>query len=174
MINFIEPEPTMSIDGGVIMYCYFTGVDNPRYNDKPSPRGRKVRFLDKNGYSSQLDVARKCFDKGDILTVKEIYVDRSSSSVEFLEVSNKRFNTVMFEDVYNDNFKAVTCEDVDSISLDNDKTIDFSDILDNIVKQIEEITGEKIDPNIITTYDVLKLLSLHDFEIKLKTKEETK
>ena len=44
-------------------------------------------------------LANKCFKEGDILTVKEIYVGRSNSDVEFKEFLNKRFNTVMFKDV---------------------------------------------------------------------------
>lgn len=37
-----------------------------------------------------------------MLTVKEIYVGRSISEVEFLELPNKRFNTAMFADLTED------------------------------------------------------------------------
>ena len=36
------------------------------------------------------------------MSVKEIYVGSWSSTVEFVEVPDKKFNTVMFEDVEED------------------------------------------------------------------------
>jgi len=93
---------TMSLDGGLSMYVDLSKkgeLNWDRYNQKPSPEGRKVRFLDENGWDSDLEKARRFFNKGDILTVKEIYVGRSSSEVLFQEIPDKMFNTVMFEDV---------------------------------------------------------------------------
>lgn len=88
----------MDINGGLLMYF----DDYDRLSNEPSPEGRKVRFLNKNGYSIQREDALKHFNEGDILTVQEILVDRNSSEVEFKEVPNERFNTVMFEDVEED------------------------------------------------------------------------
>lgn len=70
-----------------------------RYKSDISPKSRKVRFLDKNGYDADKAHARKCLKKNDVLTVHEIYVYGNYSHVEFEEFRGKRFNTVMFEDV---------------------------------------------------------------------------
>ncbi|MFD2658561.1 hypothetical protein [Gracilibacillus thailandensis] len=95
MINFIDPKPTMSLRGGVDMYS----LNFDRYGSETPPTGRKVRFLNENGYEFDKEHARKHINEGDILTVKEIYVGRSSSEVEFEEIPNQKFNTVMFEDI---------------------------------------------------------------------------
>lgn len=89
--NFME---TMSLAGGIDTYSLFK-----RYKSDVSPEGRKVMFLNDNGYDSQREYANNFFTDGDILTVKEIYVGRSSSEVQFIEFPSKRFNTVMFADV---------------------------------------------------------------------------
>jgi hypothetical protein len=86
----------MKLDGGLDMYSFEFGK---RYKSDGSPQGRKVRFLDENGYDIQRENANKYFKKNDVLTVKEIYVGRCSSDVEFEEFPNKKFNTVMFADV---------------------------------------------------------------------------
>lgn len=91
-------DRSMSLKGGLNMYVMF-GDDNSRYESDTPPLGRHVRFLDKNGWDWDLEEARKLFTEGQILTVKEIYVGRSSSEVEFLMYPGKRFNTVMFADV---------------------------------------------------------------------------
>jgi hypothetical protein len=85
---------TMSISGGIDMYSYMQ-----RYKTDICPKGRKVIFLNKNGYDSEREYARKLFSEGDILTVKEIYVNRCSSEVEFEEYPGKMFNTIMFGDI---------------------------------------------------------------------------
>ena len=82
---------TMSIIGGL--------WGNGRYESDESPYGRKVMFLNANGYDIQREMANKYFEEGQILTVKEIYVSGSSSDVEFVELPNRMFNTVMFADV---------------------------------------------------------------------------
>ena len=64
-----------------------------------SKPGTKVRYLSKNGYDGQRQAADLIFTKGQILTVKNIDVDSWSSSVEFEELRNKWFNTVMFENI---------------------------------------------------------------------------
>ena len=88
-------KETMSLIGGIDTYAF---TFNKRYESDISPMGRKVAFLDKNGYDIEQEHAREFFSKGDTLTVKEIYVGRSSSTVEFDECPNKQFNTVMFAD----------------------------------------------------------------------------
>ena len=85
----------MSLKGGIDTYSR----NFERYKTNEPPEGRKVKFLNCNGYDSEREYANKCFKEGDILTVKEIYVGRSNSKVEFEEFPNKRFNTVMFKDV---------------------------------------------------------------------------
>lgn len=92
-------QETMSLVGGLDMYAFNFGQRYGSETFDKSPEGRKVIFLDDNGYEGQRENARKYFKKGDILTVKEIYVGRSSSEVEFIEFPNKKFNTVMFADV---------------------------------------------------------------------------
>ena len=86
---------TMRLDGGLDTYAMF----GTRYKSDQSPEGRKVKYLNKNGYDIEREIASRHFNEGDILTVKEIYVGRSSSEVEFVGFPNLKFNTVMFEDV---------------------------------------------------------------------------
>lgn len=89
----------MDLTGGINTYILIKGEGNNRYKDGDSPYGRKVKYLDYNGWDSDTEYARECgLVKDQIYTVKEIYVERSSSEVELLEVEGK-FNTVMFEDV---------------------------------------------------------------------------
>lgn len=101
MIAFKEPKPTMSLDGGLLMYTNFTlganGIE--RYNSQKPPKGRTVEFINDNGYDSELEYAQKYFNKGDVLVVKEIYVGRGNSKVEFINYDGLRFNTVHFVDV---------------------------------------------------------------------------
>ncbi len=88
-------KQSMEIDGGLVMNSFGT----ERYmSDKP-PSGRKVKFLGKNGYNYELSYAKKLFNEGVILTVREIYVYGFSSLVEFVEFPSEKFNTVMFEDI---------------------------------------------------------------------------
>lgn len=86
---------SMSLTGGIDMYSF----DGERSGSNVSPEGRKVVYLNKNGYDMERDRANKHFKEGQILTIKEIYVGRSSSEVEFIELPDNRFNTVMFDDV---------------------------------------------------------------------------
>ncbi|MCY8577595.1 hypothetical protein MOD24_17255 [Bacillus haynesii] len=85
---------TMSLTGGINMYSF----EGRRCGSNTSPKGRKVYFLNDNGYESEREFAREHFKPNEILTVEEIYVGRSSSQVEFVEHPGKRFNTVMFTD----------------------------------------------------------------------------
>lgn len=85
----------MRLDGGLDTYAPI----GTRYRSETSPEGRKVYFLDRNGYDIEREHANKFFKKYDELTVKEIYVGRSSSDVEFIEFPNMKFNTVMFADI---------------------------------------------------------------------------
>ena len=84
----------MSLTGGLDMHHY-----PGRYESSVPPEGRKVVFLDDNGYDIEREHARELFAKGTELTVKEIYVGGSNSTVEFMEYPGKKFNTVMFADV---------------------------------------------------------------------------
>ena len=84
----------MSLIGGLDIYSPFE-----RYKSDVSPKGRKVVFLNDNGYEDEREYANTLFKEGQILTIKEIYVGGSSSEVEFIEFPNKRFNTVMFADI---------------------------------------------------------------------------
>lgn len=94
-MKFALPPDPMSLEGGLDMY----GLPGTRYGRNIPPEGRKVYFFNDNGYDSELETARKYFIEGQILTIKEIYVGRSSSEVEFIEFPGKRFNTVMFMDL---------------------------------------------------------------------------
>lgn len=86
---------TMSLVGGIDMYS----CDFKRYKSDISPQGRRVVFLAEHGYDIEREIARKYLSKGQVLTVKEIYVGRSISDVELEEYPGKKFNTVMFADV---------------------------------------------------------------------------
>lgn len=93
-MEFRDTIPTMKLDGGIDEYQF-----DARYKLDVSPLGRKVFYLNDNGYDSEREVANKYFEENQVLTVKEIYVGRSGSTVEFVGLPNKRFNTVMFADV---------------------------------------------------------------------------
>ena len=84
----------MKLNGGIDEYS----LEFKRFESDVSPKGRKVRFLNDNGYDSDLEYARMFFKENQILTVEEIYVGRSNSNVKF-ENYEGLFNTVMFEDV---------------------------------------------------------------------------
>lgn len=86
---------TMKLDGGILTYL----PELKRYYTNKPPYGRKVRFLNKNGTDWDLREAQAFLKEGQVLTVKEIYVDRMMSMVEFVEIPGKRFNSVMFTDV---------------------------------------------------------------------------
>ena len=86
---------TMSLIGGIDIYSFF----DKRFKSDISPKGRKVKYLNKNGYDINREYANRYFNEGKILTIKEIWVGRSGSEVEFEEFPNKKFNTVMFADV---------------------------------------------------------------------------
>ena len=88
-------DPVMSIVGGVCMYA----IPGKRFNSNVPPKGRKVVFAhDENGLKYDQEKAKRHFKKGDVLTVKEIYVYSSSSDVEFAECPGVLFNTVLFAD----------------------------------------------------------------------------
>jgi len=85
----------MRLDGGIDTYSF----TNERYKLEETPKGRRVTYLNSHGYDIQRERASKYFTEGQILTVKEIYVGRSNSDVEFIELPHEKFNTVMFEDI---------------------------------------------------------------------------
>lgn len=89
----------MSLKGGlpINQFARVSGIG--RYAGGQAPYGRKVRFLNRGGYVSELEEAQQHFKEGDILTIKEIYVDSYISYVEFVEVPSVKFNTVMFADI---------------------------------------------------------------------------
>lgn len=90
---------TMSIEGGLLTYTQLFEQEGKRHISNEPPTGRKVKYLNKNGYLYDLKFANQFFKEGQILTVKEIYVGRSSSKVVFFEQPTKEFNTALFEDV---------------------------------------------------------------------------
>lgn len=52
----------------------------------------------RGGYESELKKVRDYFKKNDEATIKEIYVGRSRSTVEFIEYPGVKFNSVLFSD----------------------------------------------------------------------------
>ena len=99
-MDFDFPK-TMSLDGGINQYIALNRLNDnsqERYGKDISPKGRKVVFLNRNGYESERQRAAELFKEGEVLTVHEIYVGRSRSTVEFEEYPNMTFNTVMFAD----------------------------------------------------------------------------
>ena len=88
----------MRLHGGILTYST-VGKFNERHLSNKSPEGRKVKFINENGYEFERNKANDLFIEGEILTVKEIYVGRSSSTVELVEYPNIKFNTVMFTDL---------------------------------------------------------------------------
>lgn len=92
-------DDTMSLKGGINMYVMVAEDFNSRYISQTPPLGRRVKFINKNGWDWDLETARKMFTEGQILTIKEIYVGRNSSEVEFVTLPGKKFNTVMFVDI---------------------------------------------------------------------------
>lgn len=86
---------TMSLIGGIEVYTF----GNRRFKSSKSPAGRTVFFLGENGREKELEHAKSVFSESQVLTVKEIHVDRSSSLVEFEEFRGEKFNTVMFADL---------------------------------------------------------------------------
>lgn len=95
MFDFIEPNPTMKLDGGIDTYS----LEHKRYITDEPPYGRKVIYLNDNGYDIDREIANEFMEEGQVLTVNEIYVGRSISKVEFVEFPNLLFNTVMFADL---------------------------------------------------------------------------
>jgi hypothetical protein len=61
--------------------------------------GEQVRFLDRNGYDTELNMAREHFHEGGIATVAEVSIGGWSSSYRFEEHGRQWFNTVMFQPV---------------------------------------------------------------------------
>lgn len=91
----------MRLDGGIEEYVIHLNDEfvQKRHLTENKPYGRKVKYLQQNGWDSDKAFANKHLYKNQVLTVKEIYVGRSSSKVEFVEFPNLKFNTVMFEDI---------------------------------------------------------------------------
>lgn len=90
-------EP-MSLEGGILMYNLDREKYGNRYKVNFPPKGRKVVFLADNGYEVDVTNALRFFPKGTELTVEEIYVGHSYSTVKFEEYPDIEFNTVMFTD----------------------------------------------------------------------------
>tara|TARA_Y100001933_G_scaffold264194_1_gene328752 strand:- start:227 stop:457 length:231 start_codon:yes stop_codon:yes gene_type:complete len=61
--------------------------------------GERVRFLNRNGYDGELNLAREHFNDGDEATVARVSIGGWSSSYLFEERGRQWFNTVMFEPV---------------------------------------------------------------------------
>lgn len=62
-------------------------------------KNEHVQFLDRNGYTENLEYARKHLYPKQILTVKECRIGGSYSEYVFVEFPNMSFNTVMFSKV---------------------------------------------------------------------------
>lgn len=84
----------MTLDGGIDTYSF----KEKRYRSNVKPKGRKVIYINENGYDSDREYANKHLKQGAIYTIEEIWVGGSSSTVELEEFPNKQFNTVMFID----------------------------------------------------------------------------
>ena len=62
-------------------------------------RGDKVRFsFPNNGYSMDIEIAKERLKLGEIYTVDYTCVGQSNTSVKLLEVPDRLFNSVQFED----------------------------------------------------------------------------
>lgn len=61
--------------------------------------GDKVIYLDENGHDYEREDARELFRKGSTLTIERVDVGGWTSRVYFIEVPDKGFNTVMFDDI---------------------------------------------------------------------------
>lgn len=88
----IMNNKSMNIENGLQTYC-----QNQIEKRLETPKGRKVIYTGKNGYDIQHQ--NLPFKINDILTIKEIYVGRSTSTVKFIEFPDKEYNTVMFNDI---------------------------------------------------------------------------
>ncbi|MCU7378150.1 hypothetical protein OBO34_07255 [Clostridiales Family XIII bacterium ASD5510] len=62
-------------------------------------KGEKVRFLGENGMELELDEAKQNLVVGGEYTVERVNVGRWCSYVHLVEVPDKEFNSVMFENV---------------------------------------------------------------------------
>lgn len=97
----------MSLDGGLERYIsefneFYDPSATKRYNDEPSPKGKKVVYLNMNGWDGDREEANKILKEGETYTIEEIYVHRSSSEVVLQEHPEYEFNTVMFGEVEED------------------------------------------------------------------------
>lgn len=89
----------MNLNGGIDEYGGFDDIGKEkRYGAGPSAVGRKIRFTGNGGYDHEIESAKKLFSVGQVVTIKELYVGRSSSKVELEEVEGQ-FNTCLFEDL---------------------------------------------------------------------------
>lgn len=66
-----------------------------------APRGTRMVFSNKNGYDIEREQANALIGENSPVTVHVCSVGRSSSTYEFVEFPNKKFNTVMFEKYQN-------------------------------------------------------------------------
>jgi len=90
----------MSVGGAVVSYMHNpNSQSNKRHLNEKSPKGKKVKFLGRNGRGYELIYAKKIFELNQILTVKEIFIDDRFATVEFMEYPGLFFNTVMFKDL---------------------------------------------------------------------------
>lgn len=115
---------TMSLTGGIDMYALI----RKRHESEHPPLGRKVVFLNKNGLDDELAQARLYFHEGQVLTVNEIYIKRSFSQVEFIEVPGIYFNTVMFADK-----KDVKKQQM--VSIDQKTATQIGEIMEHLVEE---------------------------------------
>ena len=69
----------MRLDGGLLTYRLVGEAQKRHITSKP-PKGRKVRFLNNNGRDYEREVANRLIKEGEILTVKEIFVEIGRAS----------------------------------------------------------------------------------------------
>lgn len=85
--------------------------------------GTKVRYTGTGGYDAQRQLATKHIEVGQILTVKETNIDKFMTYVEFEEIPNMRFNSVMFVEV--EDPKKTFWEHNEEFSNETEKAFEF-------------------------------------------------
>ena len=102
--------------------------------------GDRVRFTGRNGWGHQQEEAKKYFEVGDILIVAYVEVSQSSSTVYFVGIPDKGFNTVMFEDANYANYYLVKYDDnwADEVDIDG-HTVLRQEEFDKLNKALDKV-----------------------------------
>lgn len=80
--------------------------------DIMSKPGTKVKFLNRNGWDHEREVASNFLNIHDTYTVKCIRIGGWQSYVQLTELPTKSFNTVMFENV--GEYEVYTDDEIDT------------------------------------------------------------